>query len=653
MDRQASSSSSLSSSFNSGSGKWENGDAGDGLSSELLGGQDLLEQSQSLQVSFFRVVQALTSRRMDDAAEWAALKLAIDWLQLFLLIVVPSYGWIVDERSGWWQTIAWTNLPAPIVAGGYDFYVQMLYLCVALLALQALLCGYTLYSVRNARAYVWPVAVLRLLLFVCAEVSYVGVMGIFFVAMDCQWASGSATLVNHNRSFPEQYCLATPHMAHAIVALVCSLLWAGLAFLVAAANFDLNPAARRPLAAAVSWVELRTFLWKTGMVAAAGFIGDLPRLRALVLLAGSALVAYEYVRHQPHLTAWVNHVRSGMYALLAWTAFMLTVLTFEGDQSEGHRRVITTVTFALYGPIALAGAAASWAWLRWCVKEPVEHFRFLAANRVFHSRKSTFRFREPLQAELASRVARAWVDDDTLDEKAVALGDAILKAGIAAFPASAFLAVRYGCFLIDCGANLQGGSSQLRAAKKLYLDPVGRYVVYVREKEYMDKMHSQTGGESAVDLVSYVEFQRNFSLLLRSHKAALYATRNFWRLLLHSEISFAGLVAAFGDIGAARARADRLYATMLGRYPTSVKVLRSYARFLEDVRNDPWAASKYFIEAAKAEEQQQPRPCSPPSTSATTRSPSSTPRASSRWSTATCSSCWATARRTWRARTSP
>lgn len=41
------------------------------------------------------------------------------------------------------------------------------------------------------------------------------------------------------------------------------------------------------------------------------------------------------------------------------------------------------------------------------------------------------------------------------------------------------------------------------------------------------------------------------------------------------------------------------------RYPSSVKLLRSYGRFLEEVKNDPWTAAKYYSEADKVEEQQE------------------------------------------------
>jgi hypothetical protein len=64
--------------------------------------------------------------------------------------------------------------------------------------------------------------------------------------------------------------------------------------------------------------------------------------------------------------------------------------------------------------------------------------------------------------------------------------------------------------------------------------------------------------------------------VLRGHKAALYAIRGFWKQLLHSEVPFTGVVAAFRRIEATRLAADRAYHTILERYPANIKV-RSHA----------------------------------------------------------------------------
>lgn len=41
-------------------------------------------------------------------------------------------------------------------------------------------------------------------------------------------------------------------------------------------------------------------------------------------------------------------------------------------------------------------------------------------------------------------------------------------------------------------------------------------------------------------------------------------------------------------------QAEAAYKQVLARYPTNAKLMRTYARFLENVVNDPWKAAKYY-----------------------------------------------------------
>jgi hypothetical protein len=66
-------------------------------------------------------------------------------------------------------------------------------------------------------------------------------------------------------------------------------------------------------------------------------------------------------------------------------------------------------------------------------------------------------------------------------------------------------------FLLDVKNLYQTANSQLQAARKLDLSLCDQYMVYVREQEHMQRLQTQTSSmESAVDLVGYVEFQRNY-----------------------------------------------------------------------------------------------------------------------------------------------
>lgn len=41
-------------------------------------------------------------------------------------------------------------------------------------------------------------------------------------------------------------------------------------------------------------------------------------------------------------------------------------------------------------------------------------------------------------------------------------------------------------------------------------------------------------------------------------------------------------------------QAEGIYRAALQRYPSSPKLVRGYAKFLEAVKNNPWKASKFY-----------------------------------------------------------
>lgn len=105
-----------------------------------------------------------------------------------------------------------------------------------------------------------------------------------------------------------------------------------------------------------------------------------------------------------------------------------------------------------------------------------------------------------------------------------------------------------------------------------------------------------------MDLVAFVEFQSAFLQTLSSHRAALRANRSFWRLLGSPRISFYALSFAFKQMDVTETQADAAYRSVIARYPHSVKLLKAFANFLEEVRSNPWEAKKYRERAERAEQ---------------------------------------------------
>jgi hypothetical protein len=179
-----------------------------------------------------------------------------------------------------------------------------------------------------------------------------------------------------------------------------------------------------------------------------------------------------------------------------------------------------------------------------------------------------FEFTDSRQAEILARCCRVWVSRDVLDDEFVHLADAVIKVGLrcllpppppaastvpwmlamlhcyqlyvhpsfvllpsctsiplllcAMYPQCAlvqlpkdpYIIVLHSSFLIDVQGSYQSGYSALQAAKKQDPSFLMRYAIFTREQQHMQKSANASGAggraQAATDLVTYVEFQRNY-----------------------------------------------------------------------------------------------------------------------------------------------
>lgn len=122
------------------------------------------------------------------------------------------------------------------------------------------------------------------------------------------------------------------------------------------------------------------------------------------------------------------------------------------------------------------------------------------------------------------------------------------------------------------------------------------------DRQRLQEMQASASGTSTMDLISYVDFQSKYNSALASHRLALKAHKNFWRLLLTSNVSYDDMSSSFGKIETMERKASEGYALLLERYSKSVKVMRSYGKFLEDIKQDSDGAQRLYREADKLED---------------------------------------------------
>ncbi|KAG2454201.1 hypothetical protein HYH02_001236 [Chlamydomonas schloesseri] len=569
------------------------------------------EENSSLQQGIFGVLYTV-SKEHKATLRFAVSRLLLDFWQLWLLVVNPAYGFDINVNSKIWKAVSLVQLDWVFADRGYNFFLIVLYVLLALLAFNVVLSMWVAYQFSNNRFdQVWPIAFLRWFGLIFFQVLDIATLTLLLGTLDCHYMGGSPEQRYYNQLFPEIYCWSMPHLVHVAVSVVGLLVFEVMASAMVLSQMDLNPLSRQPLAIMHSSTEGLCFGLKSIAAIAAVMLGGDVRWLAVLYLAVFLALLYLQLKWVPATYAVVNYTRCATYGCVLYCSVLLCFLAFMAPstkQPEKRKEFQHQITLALWigmGPAALAGMAACWARLQYFCVVVAERFRNATPGVPS---KYICKFEDAREVGVALRACRDWIpgDEDTLKPEAMALGEVIVKAGIMQLPCDPRMTLLYSSFLIDVQGSYQSGYTQLQAAKQQSPGLLDRFAIFSREQEHTQKASGVNGaGDGVVDLVSYVEFQRSHRLVTRAHKEALLAMRAFWSLLLHSRVSFVRLTHAINRIEVSIRAAERAYQSVLTRHGHNARLVRLYGRFLESVKFDPWAAAKWFTEADRLEEREE------------------------------------------------
>eukprot|EP00878_Enallax_costatus_P043846 GHUV01051942.1.p1 GENE.GHUV01051942.1~~GHUV01051942.1.p1 ORF type:complete len:180 (+),score=56.23 GHUV01051942.1:655-1194(+) len=145
--------------------------------------------------------------------------------------------------------------------------------------------------------------------------------------------------------------------------------------------------------------------------------------------------------------------------------------------------------------------------------------------------KGVFRYKDARQVSIMGRDMRRWDEDGVSDPDASDYGEFVLKSGMARLPNDPALLVMYASFLIEVRKDGQGARTQLQLLQKASPSLLDNYNIFVAQQ--LAKQLRRDG--DGLDLMGYVEYQRNYRSCVRVHKMALMAQRAFWNTLLRSD----------------------------------------------------------------------------------------------------------------------
>ncbi|PNW87648.1 hypothetical protein CHLRE_02g142166v5 [Chlamydomonas reinhardtii] len=573
---------------------------------------DNLNANNGFVVALFGALFTLAKEKISDSWKVAVLTVVVDFLLILAIMLNLEYPWAVDPTNPLFKIFYMIEIHKPLSAAGYKFYLVVFYLLSAMLYVCIAICVWVAWCFKNdSFPFLWPIKFVRVVASLFFGMFYIAALNIFLVILEC--APDHGVWAQH---IWHVQCFAMPHLVHLIVAVLSSITFAVAALLLVTADHELEPMSRSLLAAPHSMCELKAQLAKTVITVVDVLLWDYPRVQGVVFMMCCVSTFYFHIKQLPYYTSWVNSFRLCFFGVHAWVAIHLCVLVFSVDAElvkkgklgymvwdiknyETAKAITDSMSYAL--PFVFFGSGLAAAMRLYYFFRVALKFQILQQQPNLYS-KRVHRFADDKDVEVASRVARVWDEDGNTDPQLLDLAEVIIRAGMQQFPKSPYLHIVYANLLIECKQQLQSGWAQMEEARRLPLNLSYRFSIFTREQEHKQKAAVSSSGESATDLVSYVEFQRNWRMIQSYHKAALMAMREFWRLLLNDAVNLNSLTSAFRKIEKMESLADKTYKLVLERYPKAVKLLRSYANFLEMVKNDPWTAAQYNAEADKQEE---------------------------------------------------
>eukprot|EP00899_Mesostigma_viride_P011837 jgi/Mesvir1/20654/Mv14872-RA.2 len=448
-------------------------------------------------------------------------------------------------------------------------------------------------------------AVLRFVLLVICNIFFVSIINILFTPADC----GKRVLVPGGERvlvmemYPKVECGTVPGIILAGLGVLVAIIFVAMMAILEAAKPITDPMTDDGSASADPYTPVKILLAKGAFIALARYVSSFPIAMGLCLLVVSGYMVYLLVYYNPYVNRFTARLLSALHMVLAWMS--LCVMMHAIVDKGANESLFTILMFAASPGAAFAGFILMERRLRRDRRVAAKFFH-QEVRRPMTADEDLFAFPTPYHVESAARIVRlqrrkrkrVLVPDEVHLEAA----ELIYLTGLEQFPNSSWLHLCYSSFTKHIKED--DSKAQFHVEKARSTNPVigVRYRLYVLDRESNKKTDDDVGGDAAMDLVSYLEFSNNLKVAVAAHKLALKALRDFWRVLLKSELAFKHITRAFHHLAAADLKADRAYAAVLERYPKSSKLLRSYGHFLEEMHIDPSKASRYLHEADRIDE---------------------------------------------------
>ncbi|EAL69070.1 hypothetical protein DDB_G0276733 [Dictyostelium discoideum AX4] len=573
------------------------------------------------------------------------LSILIEFCQLSSFGFKHQYLW--GGSAGYYLKKIMSPINHPSSLVGYTGFTIFYWIVIGLLLLGFLNIWYVGYQFyRGKIANIWVIRTLRWFVSLAIAVLFIPITSLLLIGLDCDYSSSTL------RSYSNEQidCYKGQNLPVALASIILMITFSLVGFISSATyyEFDTNIKSRftKPHARFDVLVLFGKLLLSilNSLVDSYAWVTSIAYFIIIIVLAGGSIILLPYNNQR------LNQLKSGFYMTVFWISFMTLVTVGVNDETSGVTCYFTVVGVFAAFPVGYFLNRFYYKWL--CRKtkgikiptsesadfvnekkkdeietqqqqSPTNKVRWgkqlpsIGSKRQivfpFFKNKFVFSFFVEIMARKLLRDGGSSGSSDKEDSisnysaESIERANNLYQCGLQYFPNSDLLWMAYCNFLFTVRKDRHIGYAALEKLRRMNPSFDVRFFIYQRDKEREQLMDSDLRGPDSnygkiQDFVSYMEFKKLYNNAKRYHVKCLTYIKRFWAHLLHETVDLHRLSDLSGRIANYENIANQSYERLLALNPNSVRVLRDYSQFLEEVVKDKDSSLKLQKKAESVEE---------------------------------------------------
>lgn len=525
----------------------------------------------------------------------------IEFVQMALFSFRPSFHWgglSVD-----------TTFSLAVI--GYPLYRIFFWLVIFMLTLAALNVAYVGYSFHSGE--VRSIILIRTLRWICCllvTILFIPILYILLPSLACDYTTSPAQLM----TFPSTPCWEKDNFVTGIVGALFLIIFTLFSFFTGLTYYEYDPTDTRVSGRLQNRLDFGTLWVKFILVFMDMFLKNSTIAFAVVAFFLFFSLFVVNLVLLPAYERRMNLMRSGAYAGILWV--YVSGLIAIGISDSANYSSIVALVLGTPASIGFGVFVADRRLKSVCNPKLVDQVVTATEDDPQPSKPSltkVVKWEQPknnkymktalesrlivsTDVEMASRFVLVGNPSTAQIEKA----KVVYQIGMAKFPHSPSVLQAYSNFLFFIVGDFQMGYVVLEKLRKLNPPLDVKFFIYRHDK---DREQRTEGGRDG-NFVDFMEFKKQQQAAKRYHTTALICIRKFWQCLLAKKVDIMDLSSLSSKIAEAEKRTAEQYTKLLESHPKNVRLLRDYARFLEEIASNERGAYEMWRRADRYEEKE-------------------------------------------------